>query len=226
MSVSAPCDLRSSTSLANSCILSTMSQVTEKAGGFSERSDVTATLEVVQDFHSYAAPEGQCERQTADGSPQTENEILTEQFDVDQMWEEHYAEVYWYYYNQYMNWYTGCSVDELAENLHSLDVHGSDVATHLVDGAGLSNEQGDNLPTICADGINKDGSDEELEDGSGQGKRKRNQRSGQGNPSHSGRWYASVSMMDIMARRELRDFIKFSMALLIICWSFMVIDAI
>jgi hypothetical protein len=62
--------------------------------------------------HNYAVVEGKegtCEDEGVDVGLQ------------DDLWAEHYTEMFWYYYNQYMNWY-GTDVDNLVEGIEDLQI--------------------------------------------------------------------------------------------------------
>ncbi|ELU15228.1 hypothetical protein CAPTEDRAFT_187213, partial [Capitella teleta] len=117
----------------------------------SSECSVDASTQDAAPIHNYAAVEGS-ERVTVEGE-------VDPGFN-DDLWAEHFTEMFWYYYNQYMNWYGNDATDDLVEGIEDLNIH-------------------------------------EVEDGSGDGKRKRKKQSEQagteanacgrpGGESHSG----------------------------------------
>ena len=115
--------------------------------------------------------------------PQGEN---TEQENYDiawqELWNEHYTELYWYYYNQFLTEFNKLNVHSVQDTGYFENTIGSEERT-----------EGD---TVCEDcvingGTHSDREDEEVEDGSGEGRKRKGgsknvQETGQQSTSRTG----------------------------------------
>ena len=140
----------------NNVVTSRMARVTEV--DTVDNSDVSSgesNAWLVHEMHDYALsrvgdePQTdsgdtcQHELETTDGICRTVSETSGDIWEA--LWTEHYAETYWYYYNQYRQWFGGS--DQLITDIQQLPVY----TTHLLPSGEESKQHTDNEDADAAD---------------------------------------------------------------------------